>query len=341
MKTFALLFFATLICSNCWIFGKGEKYIDEFAGTNYQYDSAKSKSDKIWSKVKENQTPYGWYTKVQLGGFFFESMSPSFDYVSDQIPLDRQKLIHSVGSVGKVEFVPSGVQHNYTGVLKGCKNVFLRISIAKQPNESKKYHSADGAADNYVPGFGIKFMRDNVESANLVAMYGVMGQSSWNYFLNDFSNHIPEGTSIALKTLGIKFATAQPQIGLIGLKPLADIDQYGNKESNINFPFKIVFRPTHQATSLFPDHFVKPHLDQFDDIPVGMTIYDVYAYEKGDDSNPTLLGSLKVTEKFERSYWGDRYMFFKHNYIEDDFKLKPHYRNISQEEIQKISCSVP
>ena len=39
---------------------------------------------------------------------------------------------------------------------------------------------------------GLKFLRDGVDSANLVAMYSVDGQESWNFFKNDFSNHIPE-----------------------------------------------------------------------------------------------------------------------------------------------------
>ena len=41
------------------------------------------------------------------------------------------------------------------------------------------------------PGMGLKFLRDGMDSANLLAMFAVEGQESWNFFKNDFSNHIP------------------------------------------------------------------------------------------------------------------------------------------------------
>ena len=46
---------------------------------------------------------------------------------------------------------------------------------------------------------GLKFLRDGVDSANLVAMYSVDGQESWNFFKNDFSNHIPESGGTLLR----------------------------------------------------------------------------------------------------------------------------------------------
>lgn len=55
---------------------------------------------------------------------------------------------------------------------------------------------------------GLKFLRDGMDSASLVAMYSVDGQPSWNFFLNDFSNHIPDITSLSLKVVGEKFSTA-------------------------------------------------------------------------------------------------------------------------------------
>lgn len=44
---------------------------------------------------------------------------------------------------------------------------------------------------NLRPGMGLKILRDGMDSANLVAMYSVAGQASWNFFENDFSNFIP------------------------------------------------------------------------------------------------------------------------------------------------------
>jgi hypothetical protein len=57
---------------------------------------------------------------------------------------------------------------------------------------------------------GLKFLRDGVSSANLVAMYSVNGQKSWNFFANDFSTFIAEAEGMALKAIAKKFATATP-----------------------------------------------------------------------------------------------------------------------------------
>ena len=108
------------------------------------------------------------------------------------------KVIHTVGAVGRVEWRDLG-GHNYSGIFKGaqhglvrCTGVLFnmiqrysssRLSLALEPDTEKL---------TTAPGMGLKFLRDGMDSANLVAMYSVDGQESWNFFKNDFSNHIPE-----------------------------------------------------------------------------------------------------------------------------------------------------
>ena len=105
------------------------------------------------------------------------------------------KVIHTVGVVGRVEWRDLG-GHDYSGIFKGAQHglarwvsvssttsaSFPRLSLALEPDTSKL---------NTAPGMGLKFLRDGRDSANLVAMYSVDGQESWNFFKNDFSNHIP------------------------------------------------------------------------------------------------------------------------------------------------------
>ena len=62
------------------------------------------------------------------------------------------------------------------------KTIPCRLSLALEP-DTRRMTTA--------PGMGLKFSRDGVHSANLVAMFSVGGQESWNFFKNDFSNHIP------------------------------------------------------------------------------------------------------------------------------------------------------
>ena len=122
----------------------------------------------------------------------------------------RRKLIHSVGVVGKVEWKSVG-SHPYTGVFTGAQNCLIRLSLASKPNiEVKKT----------TPGFALKFLRDGMDSANVVAMDSVDGQESWNFFLRNFSNHIPT-PSMAIAPLAVKFATATKNIGQVGLSNMA------------------------------------------------------------------------------------------------------------------------
>jgi len=84
----------------------------------------------------------------------------------------------------------------------------MRLSLAKEADKSKS--SASGANDNYTPGFGFKVLRDRVPSSNLVAIWGVNGYPSWNFFDENFpaSNHIPGASGFALTTVAAKFASA-------------------------------------------------------------------------------------------------------------------------------------
>ena len=77
----------------------------------------------------------------------------------------RGKYIHTVGVVGQVEWVNKG-GHSYTGIFEGATKGFVRASLAKEPSNTDK---------NTTPGIGLKFVRDGVDSANLVAMYSVNG----------------------------------------------------------------------------------------------------------------------------------------------------------------------
>lgn len=98
----------------------------------------------------------------------------------------------------------------------------LRLSLAKNPDTSKT--TAAGAQDNFTPGLGIKLLRDDVDSANTVAMYGVNGFDSWNFFERDASNHIGAASGAALTAVAAKFKTATDYIQTVGLSGWADHD---------------------------------------------------------------------------------------------------------------------
>jgi len=132
-------------------------------------------------------------------------MEPTFTARGDAMPAEfwglthRTKYIHNVGATGKVRFVSSG-DHPYTGIFAfGADQGIIRLSFAVQPY-------ADGSI---APGMGLKFLRDGIDSANLVSSWSVNVQPGyWNFFSNDFFTHISGPSSTATKVLGKKFATA-------------------------------------------------------------------------------------------------------------------------------------
>ncbi len=63
-------------------------------------------------------------------------------------------------------------KEGYTGIFEGASYGLLRLSSALRPDTTKK-ENAKGA--NFGPGMALKFLRDGVHSANLVAMYSVEG----------------------------------------------------------------------------------------------------------------------------------------------------------------------
>ena len=79
---------------------------------------------------------------------------------------------------------------------------------------------------------GLKFLRDGMDSVNLVAMNSVDGQESWNFFKNDFSNHIGSG-SISNLPIKVKFAKYVMHIQQVGLSDWSTHEQDG---TTLSFP---------------------------------------------------------------------------------------------------------
>ena len=62
--------------------------------------------------------------------------------------------------MGKVEWIDEG-NHPYTGIFKGADSGYVIISSASP---------VDTKTPVMIPGMALKFLRDNVDSANVVAM---------------------------------------------------------------------------------------------------------------------------------------------------------------------------
>ena len=74
----------------------------DFNGPEYIGLSRQAKSDKIWAKVIENNTPGGWH----LAGALVVDQAPVFDTAGDELECYwngcRNKTIHAQGATTKI-----------------------------------------------------------------------------------------------------------------------------------------------------------------------------------------------------------------------------------------------
>lgn len=295
-------------------------------GNDYESQQAYTKQEDLWAQITANKQPYGWYSGVSLGGIFIESMHPTLQWLGDTFEDGllgaRDKYIHSVGNIAKCKLVPVSNSEGYTGLFEGSDYGYIRMSLAKQPDETKTT-AAEGAG-NFIPGFGLKLLRDGMPSANLVSMYSVDGQESWNFFKNEFHNHIPEAQSTALKLLAKKFEEGTPIVTAVGLSDFSNYTQAGAQVQNPKFPFSIKWTPSDQVSTLFPDDFKQDFQEQLASIPSGTTLYHLSA--KADpNADYVHIADLVIETELTSSYFADRYMFFKHQDFREDLVHHPEW----------------
>jgi len=237
-----------------------------FASPAYLAEGASEKSADIWNALVKDTSIGGWY-HVQLPQLFTESEAPTFDTPGDEMAQGslygyRLKLIHSVGAVAKVKF-SSNNNHSYTGIFEGADYGYARLSAAVEPNKKVL---------NLAPGMGLKFLRDGIDSANMVAMYSVDGQETWNFFANDFTNHIGAATTTSTKLLSSHFASETNWITEVGLSDMAQFSQDGHDYgTDANFPYMLRFHPTGEI--MFPDEYTEEFTDQLMTISAGSVLY--------------------------------------------------------------------
>lgn len=185
----------------------------------------------------------------------------------------------------------------------------------------------DPNVDNIRPGLGLKLLRDSVESANMVAMYTVDGQSSWNFFENSFTNHIPNAKHADTKTLSKKFSEQTEWITEVGLSDMARYDQFGVETSNPVFPFAVRFEPTGNIN--YPDAYHGNFTDDLKSIPTGSLLYKVYAMNKPCELGGTesYIGDIVTTSVQTTSNWGDKHFFIRHQDFADDVTKQPTWGN--------------
>jgi hypothetical protein len=256
---------------------------DSYLGSDeYLKLPAQAKMDQVWSKIESTSGSTGKFPSTAgLLGIFAESMEPTFTTPGDAMPktdlgwplgkIDRKKFIHTVGTTGKVKFVPS--TPGFSGIFKGADIGLVRFSSAAKPVKG---------GQPLAPGMGLKFFRDGVDSANLVAMFATDGQpGDWNFFSNDFTTIIGPSKAVQLLLLSEKFSSATDFIQVCGLSDMATYTQNGTKESNVEVPFGLRFKPHKDVHTLFPTTLQGDPMDyvqQLQSVPANSNLYEVFAH---------------------------------------------------------------
>lgn len=247
-----------------------------------------------------------------VGQMVAESMRTTMDNHRDVLPVGRSKVIHPQGVHCQFE-LNVGSDSEYTGIFSpGAKAGIVRMGSAT---------STEGSQGIF-PGMGIKFFRSNVHSANFVALRSTGPGGSNNYFEGDLTNHVSPPS--ALRAL-MKFQQASNCISMVGLSDVCTYDQDGSQASRANFPYEIAFRSTSEF-QLPNEKTLKNEklLHDLSSIPVGTTIFDVYA-TSSPKATAKKLGSMKTNGKCVQSIFGDTKLAFKHQRMEADFNLRPEW----------------
>ena len=223
-----------------------------------------------------------------------------------------------MGAVAQVEWEDLG-DHNYTGLFTGAQYGIVRLSLAKEPDEDDL---------NIVPGMGLKFLRDGMDSANLVAMHSLDGQESWNFFKHDFSNHIGSG-SISNLPIKLKFAKYAMHIQQVGLSDWSTHDQDGTPANDTIFPYRLRFQPTGNIT--FSDKYTHPHTEDLVSIQNGTTLYEIFALDKPFEMGGVemQIGNLVTVSEMVTSRWGDKKLFFRHQDMLEDLDIRPEWKEFT------------
>ena len=128
------------------------------------------------------------------------------------------------------------------------------------------------------PGFGIKFLRDGMDSADAVAMFSLDGQPSFNFFKNRWSTHPGEmENECARETVGKKLAeVTTDHIGAMSVMNWGLYDEDGVREENPKWPFLLEFEPYDVYS--WTDEYQVDFNDQISSIMPDTAMFKVFAY---------------------------------------------------------------
>ena len=274
--------------------------------------------------MKDNDQPSSYYGPFDLAKLVAPWLLGGQDLTSvgynesDEVERGRKKLIHTVGPVAKFSIKWNENSQKYSGLFKKCDYGIARFSSAKEPTDG-----------NTAPGISVKCLRDKQFGGSFPVMYRLTGQSSNNWFLHSFSNHVFNPGSFnhpELIPLHAKFAAYDNNPELIGLYRMGKYTQEGQLEANIKVPFALVFQPNPALTEKCKNAKIEGQtIGCLKDIEPNTELYRIHGVEnpyRTEDlaGKVELLGTMILTDRMKSSKFADERIQFTHDFWEDELK---------------------
>ena len=225
-------------------------------------------------------------------------LNQTFDHTSDALPGGRQKIIHSHGSVGKIEIEIDDASP-FSGIYAPGKSCGLaRLSLA-----------GSEASLGYTPGMGLKIFLDSKASVNFHVMNSLNGQGrNRNFFAKTFTNWLPQPKGFTLNSIALAIAVTGRELNRLPIAHGARVTRDGKQVSLIKSPKQIAFVPL-QSTAISADSRTDFRID-LATIPESSGLYEIHGLTQNDKW--IKIGKVTLTSRLIASEFGDRHLFFQH-----------------------------
>ncbi len=271
---------------------------------NYQSLDGCAKQEYIW----DNRIEPSVYTRLpavtgswaslfsSISSIFF--LNQTFDHTSDALPGGRQKIIHSHGSVAKIDIEIDDTSP-FSGIYAPGESCGLaRLSLA-------------GAESSlgYTPGMGLKIFLDNKASVNFHVMHSLNGQGkNRNFFANTFTNWLPQPKGFILNSIALGIAVTGRELNRLPIVHGARVTRDGKQVSIIKSPKQIAFVPL-QSTAISAVSRTDFRID-LATIAESSGLYEIHGLTQNDKW--IKIGKVTLTSRLIASEFGDRHLFFQH-----------------------------
>ena len=292
-----------------------------FRGSTYQGKTRQDKMTDLWGKVIEDTSGPKAFMWKHFDEAFIQKSPHALCQRADEVQKGRKKVQHTQGVVAKVKYVAEP-NNGLSGILgSGSDTALLRFS------ESMYLHEESAGL---TPSVAVKFLRDGMKSANILAQPSFKNSGSWNFMKEPFKTRVemfdPAVDKIEVATIEKKLLGGSNNPYLVAVRESFEYNQDGSEvpaEEIGWIPYQVEFESEHY---------------QFSDTRTGTPWYEQLMSITADPERPLLtvyaltaplqlngervkIGSIELDSQLTTSVFGDERLYFQHLRGPQDKKL--------------------